>query len=104
VPDWIAAYMLLAAEAATTPTSEFTAWAQFGLVGVVAFGGIVFARGAYKRETDRSDRLEGELRELHKAIAEQHIPALQSSARATEAATELVRDMDDRLRRRGGSR
>jgi hypothetical protein len=65
--------------------------AQYGVLGVVAAGGIVFARVSYKRETDRSDRLESEVTRLNNLIIERAIPALTSAAQAAEDATRLLR-------------
>jgi hypothetical protein len=62
---------------------------QYGAVGVLAlvFCGVALALGhellaAYKKEVERGDRLEGELRDLNKLINTQYAGEL---VRATEA-------------------
>jgi len=54
---------------------------------------VVFARAAYKRETDRADRLETEVFRLHTVIQDRHIPALESAARALQETTIALRDL-----------
>lgn len=66
---------------------------QYGAIGVVAALLTVFARASYKRETDRSDRLEGEVFRLHQVIQERHIPALESAAHALQEATFALREI-----------
>lgn len=66
---------------------------QYGVLGIAAAVLGVFARAAYKRETDRSDRLESEVSRLHTVIQERHIPALEAAARANQEATLALRDI-----------
>lgn len=68
-------------------------FAQFGVTGVIAVLGIVFAKGAYQRERDRADRLETENQRLHETLAERVIPALLSASRAAEESAELLAAM-----------
>lgn len=104
-------YWILALEA--DPTSGLNL-AQYGAVGILLTGFAVFAFRAWKRETDRSDRLEAEhraerlrieaerqterqgleaeIRRLHGDIQEKAIPALLASATALTAVTEILRD------------
>lgn len=82
--------------------SEFSAIAQYGVLGAFAILLVLFARTAYKRETDRSDRLELENTRLNNSIQEKVIPALVQANTALEEAGQLIHDMErDRDRRRG---
>lgn len=67
--------------------------AQYGVLGVFAIILLLFARVSYKRETDRSDRLEAEVNRLNTLIVDRVIPALTSAASAAEDATGLLRDV-----------
>lgn len=64
--------------------------AQYGVLGIFAVLLILFAKISYKRETDRSDRLEAEVQRLNEAIQERVIPALSSATRAIEESVELL--------------
>jgi len=66
---------------------------QYGVLGIAAGALSVFARVAYRRETERADRLEAEVIRLNSLIIERAIPALTSAAQAAEDATSLLRDM-----------
>lgn len=66
---------------------------QYGVLGVFAILLIIFARTSYKRETDRSDRLETEITRLNAWIQDKAIPALLSSSRANEDSQDLLREM-----------
>lgn len=66
---------------------------QYGVLGIAAGVLLAFARAAYKRETDRSDRLETEVFRLHQVIQERHIPALESAGRALQDATLAMREL-----------
>lgn len=92
MPAWYETALFFLAEATSDPVN-LGILAQYGVLGVVAAGGIVFARVSYRRETDRSDRLEAEVTRLNNLIIERAIPALTSAARAAEEATRLLRDM-----------
>jgi hypothetical protein len=74
--------------------------AQFGMVGLVAGGGIIFARLAYRRETERCDRLEAEVIRLNNVIIERDnliiervIPAVTQAAISVDDATRYLRDL-----------
>lgn len=108
VPIWT-----LAAEVAGDPTSAISL-AQYGAIGILLVAFVGFAFRSWKREADRSDRLEaehraerlrveverqaerqgleGEIRRLHNDIQEKAIPALLASATALTAVTEILRD------------
>jgi hypothetical protein len=80
---------VIAAEAGAEPNLGLLA--QYGVLGLVAMLLIIFARVSYKRETDRSDRLETEVVRLNNMIIEKVIPALSSATGAIQDATELLR-------------
>lgn len=84
--------VLAAIWAADAGPADLAALTQYGVLGVLAAILIVFARLAYKRETDRADRLEAELNRLNTSIQEKAIPALLAAATAIEECTELLRD------------
>lgn len=86
---------LLWAATAADAEAEFNlgTLAQYGVLGVAAGALAVFARIAYRRETERADRLEAEVVRLNNLIIERVIPALTSAAQAAEDATQLLRDM-----------
>lgn len=88
--SWIHVAALFVSEAAADNPLSLGMLAQYGVLGVVSAGLIIFAKGAYKRETDRSDRLEAEVIRLNNMIVDRVIPALTSSANAVEDATELL--------------
>lgn len=101
--DLVAFYL---SEASADP-GDFGVLAQYGVLGIVCAGLIVFARVSYKRETDRSDRLETEVIRLNNLIIDRAIPALTAAAQAAEDATMLLRDLQreremDRYRRGDG--
>ena len=66
---------------------------QYGVLGVFAILLILFARTSYKRETDRSDRLDGELSRLNGWVQDKAIPALLASARANEESQAFATEM-----------
>jgi len=76
-----------------TAGADLAALTQYGVLGIFAGLLILFARVSYKRETDRSDRLEQEVFRLNNIIQEKVIPALQSSARAVEESQALLASM-----------
>ena len=67
--------------------------AQYGVLGIFAALLLVFARTSYKRETDRADRLEADVRRLNDTIQEKVIPALMSATRAAEESAALIADL-----------
>lgn len=71
--------------------------AQYGLLGFVAAGAIVFGRVSYKREITRADRLEAEVTRLNNLIIDRALPALTAAASAAEQQTAVVRDMQQEL-------
>jgi hypothetical protein len=95
--------MAVAAEGGATAEPTAIDLAQYGAIGTLCTLLVWFAFRAWKRETERSDRLEaenradrerleGENRRLHGDIQEKAIPALLASATALTEVTELLRD------------
>jgi hypothetical protein len=79
------------------------ALAQYAQVlGLIAAGGIWFAKGAHQRERDRGDRLEAKNEQLANLIIERVIPALTSSSDANKQAVEVLRDIQRERRGRKG--
>jgi len=97
----------LASAAEATPTG-LVDLAQYGVLGIVAVGLIVFARNAHKREQDRADRMEAENRRLNELLLERVIPALTSATHAAKQSADLLQAMQEerqysRRPRGGGS-
>lgn len=63
---------------------------QTGVTGSLAAILLVFARTAYLRETQRSDRLETQLGELNRTVLDRYAGALAEAARAVADATETL--------------
>lgn len=96
---WYGLALHFVSEAASDPIN-LGILAQYGLLGFVAAGAIIFGRVSYKREIDRSDRLEAEVNRLNSVIIERDnmiidrvIPALTSAVQVVEEATRLLREM-----------
>lgn len=78
--------------------------AQYGVLGVSTALLVVFARTSYKREVDRADRLEAEVKRLNDAIADKAIPALMAATRSIEVSQQLMQSVQSdavAARRRG---
>lgn len=90
--SWYDTALFLLSEATSAPVN-LGVLAQYGVLGIFAIILLLFAKLSYKRETDRSDRLEAEVTRLNNLIIERAIPALTSAAQAAEEATRLLRDM-----------
>lgn len=65
---------------------------QFGAIGALALLLLAFARGAYQRETKRSDALEEELRRINTELRDRMVPLLTEVARVLADAHTLLRD------------
>jgi hypothetical protein len=81
-----------------TASLDLSVFAQYGALGIIAATLLWFARGAYQRERDRSDRIEEENRRLNGLILERVIPALTSATRAIEECTELLNALQQERR------
>lgn len=86
---------MLIAEAASDPTGVFL---QYGAIGamVVILG--LFAWSAYRRERDRADKLEGQLKESNDRIIDRLAQVLTESREALSDANEYLRDLSRRNR------
>lgn len=71
-------------------TVDVAVFAQYGILGVLSLGLILFARGAYGRERDRADRLEEENRKLNAAIQDRVLPVLMAATSAAQESAELL--------------
>ncbi len=88
--------LVLAAADVATESGGLDLLTQYGVLGIGLAVLGVFARAAYKREVDRSDRLEAEVFRLHAAIQDRHIPALEAAAHALEDATLALQAIQQR--------
>ena len=87
-------------------------FAQYGVLGIMLLVFVLFAKGAYQRECDRSaaereraDRMELENKRLNELILDRVVPVLTSAAAAAQESTELLNAMQreremDRIARR----
>lgn len=87
---WLTIALVVAEAAADPGTIDLSLFAQYGILGILCAGLIVFAKGAHQRERDRGDRLEEENRRLNALILDRVIPALTSATRAAEETGELL--------------
>ncbi|HYJ33824.1 MAG TPA: hypothetical protein VE326_11445 [Candidatus Binatia bacterium] len=72
---------------------DLGALAQYGAVGLIAAGGIWFAKGTVQRERERADRLEDDNKRLNALIVDRVIPALNSATNAAEESGRLLNAM-----------
>lgn len=66
-------------------------WVQYGVLGIFTAILVWFAKGAYQREKDRSDRAEADRDRLYTVMLERLVPALTSATRAAEESADLLR-------------
>ncbi len=82
------------------PNSFAAVFLQWGVVGVVAFLGLLFAYKANQKTEARADRLEAQLSNLHQETRDKIIPALVASTQTNGEVAEVLRDLlRDRDRR-----
>lgn len=77
---------------------------QYGAIGVFAVLLVFFAFSAIKRERDRTDRAEQELRELNAAMREEVIPVLTQATNAIVRVTDTMAEAAAALRDARGRR
>lgn len=65
-------------------------FAQYGVLGILCAGLILFARGAYQRERDRGDRHEEEIKRLHDLMIDKVVPALTAATSTIEEAVKVL--------------
>lgn len=85
---------------ATVSGTDLSVFAQYGVLGVFVVILIIFARTSYKREIDRADRLETEVRRLNDQSHqdyERNASALSAAADAVREAVDLVFDLQQKL-------
>lgn len=80
----------LVAATATGDGLSLDTLVQTGVTGTLAAVLLVFARTAYLRETQRADRLERELGDLHRTFMDRYASALAEAARAVADATQTL--------------
>ncbi len=99
----IASLLPVGAQAATdavlSPDSYAASFAQYGIVGAIAFGGIWFAWRANKRTEARADRYEEQLSQLHQENRDKVIPAMIAQTQTNAEVAQLLRDLLLRDRR-----
>lgn len=82
------------------PTGSLIQYGALGIFVVVLVGAvrILFAQqtAAYKREQERADRIELELRALNKDVREDVMPALTRSTEAISEAMQMMQALKDR--------
>lgn len=79
--------------------SSVSVFLQYGAIGVIALVGVWFAHKAYRREADRADANEAEVRRLNQAIQDRFVPAITESSVALRDTQELVRELAGNLSR-----
>lgn len=82
----------LAAADTTGGDLPLSGLAQYGAAGLILSISLWFFWQVYKRERDRADANEAEIKRLNEVIAGKYVPALEASTAAVaEAARELAR-------------
>ncbi len=94
--------MLLAVAAAADelPAGILGGLINNGPLGVVAAGALWAMWRAYRRECERTDKLDAEIKELNSTIQSQVIPALSTGTEVQRECTELLREHQQRERMR----
>lgn len=72
---------------------DVTGFLQYGAVGLIAGLGIIFFRQAYKRESERADRIEAK----YDRVMDKVIPVLMETAAAAKQNMELLKDVQDKI-------
>lgn len=95
--------MWLAGWFADTPAVQvsppYDQFVQYGALGAFCLILVWFAKTAYKREIERSDRLEDEVKRLNSLIQDKQVPALEAATRAVEDAKEFMEEERARISR-----
>lgn len=73
-----------------TGAIDLSLFAQYGVLGLISAGLVIFAKGAHQRERDRADRMEEENKRLNALILDRVIPALSSATHAAEESAQLL--------------
>lgn len=91
--------LITAAETSSSGLDPNTLF-QYGVLGFFSAVLLFFAKTSYKRETERSDRLEDEVKRLNQLIADKQIPALEAATKAVEEARSFMERERERAVRR----
>lgn len=97
--------------AATPGTVDVGGFLQYGAVGLIAALGIVFFRLAYKRESDRSDRIEADAKtdriealvksdkasQRYDELVEKILPVMLETALAAKQNMELLKEVNEKI-------
>jgi membrane protein implicated in regulation of membrane protease activity len=81
---------ILAAASPSDPTGIFL---QYGVVGAIAVVLALFAWRAYKRESDRGDRLEQQLQATNEHVSDRLAEVLGQTRDALRASNDYLRDL-----------
>ncbi len=84
-------FLPFAAVADVAPAAGVGDFVQYGVLGVFTAILIWFAKGAYQREKDRSDKAEAEKERLYTLMLDRVIPALTSATKAAEDSADLLK-------------
>lgn len=85
--------MWIAAVVGPSSGPDLSVLANYGVLGLFTILLLGFGLRAWQREITRADRLETELREQHRVMAEKVVPALVQAAAALDASAEIAREM-----------
>lgn len=85
IADWLTAD--------TGTIVDVNGFLQYGAVGLIAALGVVFFRLAYKRESERADRIEAK----YDRIMDKVIPVLLESAAVTKQNMEVLKDVQNKI-------
>lgn len=77
-------------------TDVVSVFLQYGALGALALVLLLFARGAYKRETERADRAEARLDELHRDMRDKVVPVLTEATRSMADVAVMLRERERR--------
>ncbi len=66
---------------------------QYGAIGAILVATLLFTKTSIKREQDRADRQEAEVKRLNDLLVDKTIPALVAATQAIQASQSLVQRM-----------
>ena len=82
---------------------------QYGAIGAILVATLIFAKQSIKREQDRADRQEAEVKRLNDLLVDKTIPALVAATQAIQASQAIVqrlqymRDIEMEARKKKGT-
>ena len=68
---------------------------QYGIAGVIGSIFLWFGWNVYKRERDRADKNEAEIKRLNEVIQEKYVPSLEAAASALSESNVLLAQLRD---------